>query len=264
MSKLPNDKYYTPLNLARYCINKTFKVVGKRNISEVIEPSAGNGSFSLQIPDCIAYDIEPEHSTIIKQDYLNLDIPYKKGRLIIGNPPFGRSMCLARKFFKKSVSIADFIAFILPISQLNNRVFLYEFDLIYSKDLGKHLYSNRKLHCCFNIYQRPLHDKLNSKPATCLKDVTIIRQDSPKYDEIVDYDVRMCRWGDGTAGKILARGESYAGEFKIVVNNDTMRESIVHCIANFSWNNYLKGLAAKSLQKYHIVEVLKEHIPDIK
>jgi predicted RNA methylase len=68
-AKINLDKYYTPVELAKYCIDKTYEIIGKENITEIIEPSAGNGSFSLQIPNCIAYDIEPEHESIIKQDF---------------------------------------------------------------------------------------------------------------------------------------------------------------------------------------------------
>ena len=133
MAKISLDKYYTPKELAKYCIDKTYEIIGEHNISEVIEPSAGNGSFSLQIPTlCWAYDIEPEHVNIIKQDFLELDIPYLWGRLIIGNPPYGSRLSLAQKFYKKAVNLGDYIAFILPISQLNNTNTMYEFDLIYS------------------------------------------------------------------------------------------------------------------------------------
>lgn len=154
-NRIINDKYYTPLHIARHCIEKTYELLGEESINEIIEPSAGNGSFSNQIEDCTAYDIKPECESIVKQDYLSLDTVYKKGRLIIGNPPFGSRMNLAQKFFKKSVEIADYIAFILPISQLNNTNSLYEFDLIHSEDLGKQMYTDRELHCCFNIYKRP-------------------------------------------------------------------------------------------------------------
>ena len=82
------------------------------------------------------------------------DIKYLWGRLIIGNPPYGRCMNMAQKFYKKSVGIADHIAFILPISQFNNTRSMYEFDLVYSEDLGVQHYSDRDLHCCFNIYSR--------------------------------------------------------------------------------------------------------------
>ena len=51
-------------------ILKVFEeIIGKENITEVIEPSAGCGNFSLQISNCMAYDIEPEHEGIIKQDF---------------------------------------------------------------------------------------------------------------------------------------------------------------------------------------------------
>ena len=103
-NKIDLDKYYTPLDKAKYCIEKVYQIIGENNISEVIEPSAGNGSFSLQIPTtCWAYDIEPEHESIIRQDFLTLDVDYLYGRLIIGNPPFGSRMNLAQKFFKKSI-----------------------------------------------------------------------------------------------------------------------------------------------------------------
>lgn len=251
--------------MAKYCIDKTYEIIGEENISETIEPSAGNGSFSEQIYHnvCFAYDIEPEHPNIIKADFLQQDIKYLWGRLVIGNPPYGRCLNLAQKFFKKSVEIADYIAFILPISQLNNTQSMYEFDLVYSEDLGEHMYTDRELHCCFNIYKRPKNGELNKKPITRLKDITIYRQDSKKYDGIKE-DIRMCYWGDGTAGKILSEGESYSGEYKIVINNESRRDEIKSFIEEFDWNGYTKGIAMKRLKQYHIIDVLKKEIPEIK
>lgn len=49
-NKIDLDKYYTPLDKAKYCIEKAYQIIGENNISEAIEPSAGNGSFSLQVP----------------------------------------------------------------------------------------------------------------------------------------------------------------------------------------------------------------------
>lgn len=79
------DKFYTSKETVKKCIDIFFNQVNIEDITEIIEPSAGNGSFSLEL-DCKAYDIEPEHESIIKQDFLQLDVPYKKGRAIIGNP----------------------------------------------------------------------------------------------------------------------------------------------------------------------------------
>ena len=53
MAKINLDKYYTPKELAKHCID-TFWRTYFDGITEIIEPSAGNGAFSLQIPNCIA------------------------------------------------------------------------------------------------------------------------------------------------------------------------------------------------------------------
>lgn len=99
MGKIINDKYYTPEHIVDKCLETLYNTIDKKFITEIIEPSAGNGAFSNKIQNCIAYDIEPENKNIIKQDFLNLDIEYKKGRLIIGNPPFGEKNIMAVKFF---------------------------------------------------------------------------------------------------------------------------------------------------------------------
>ena len=110
-TKLDNDKYYTPIDLAKKCIDKTFKLIGVENISEIIEPSAGNGSFSNQIENCIAYDLVPENDNIIQANFLDLKLAYKRGRLFIGNPPFGVHNKLVVDFYDKCCDCGDYIAF---------------------------------------------------------------------------------------------------------------------------------------------------------
>lgn len=261
MAKIELDKYYTNKDIAKQCIDKTFEIIGKENISEIIEPSAGNGSFSLQL-ECLAYDISPESDSIVKQDYLELNLPYLKGRLIIGNPPFGSRMNLAQKFFKKSIELGDYIAFILPISQLNNSTTMFEFDLVWSQDLGKIDFSDRNLHCCFNIYKRP-DNGLNKKQESKLKDIVIIRQDAKNYDEY-KFDLRMCYWGNGSAGKILQEGEKYSGEYKIQIKNKSLKPKIIEVLSNCDWKKELKFIAMLRIKQYHIVEILKKYIPEIK
>lgn len=102
MSKIENDKYYTPIPLANYCWDKAFEVIGEENISEIIEPSCGDGAFyhhTEQVPH-FGYDIEPQCNfhNVTKADFLAQDITYLWGRLIIGNPPYGRCLNLAQKF----------------------------------------------------------------------------------------------------------------------------------------------------------------------
>ena len=266
MSKIKNDKYYTPINLANYCWDKVIQIIGENQISEIIEPSCGDGAFyhhSKFVPH-FGYDIEPQcnYLNVIKGDYLIQNIRYLEGRLIIGNPPYGNHLNLAQKFYKKSIEIADYIAFILPISQLNNTNSMYEFDLIYSEDLGQQNYSGKKLHCCFNIYRRPQGD-LNTKPIHKLKDISIYRQDCKNYN-LKPYDIRMCYWGDGTAGKILKDNEHYSAEYKIKINNEVLKKQIIHTLENFNWKEYLNCIAMRKIQQFHIIDVLKKQIAEIK
>lgn len=266
MSKLKNDKYYTPISLANYCWNKALEIIGEDCFSEIIEPSCGNGAFyhhDKYIPH-FGYDIDPQcnFDGVRKGDYLIQNIRYLYGRLIIGNPPYGRCMNMAQKFYKKSIEIADYIAFILPISQLNNSRSLYEFDLIHSEDLGIQYYTDRYLHCCFNIYTRPQDGELNKKPITKLNDITIYRQDIKEYKN-KDFDIRMCYWGDGTAGKILKDNEHYSAEYKIKINNKIKRKEIIDLLSTFDWKNYLNCISMRKIQQFHIIDVLKENIKDI-
>lgn len=262
------DKYYTPKILAKYCIDKTYEVIGKEGISEVIEPSAGNGSFSNQIDNCVAYDIEPDKGNIIKQDYLKLELEYKKGRLIIGNPPFGDRMNMATRFVKKSYQIADYIAFILPLSQYNNNYHFYEFNLTHSEDLGLKKYTDRKLHCCFNIYQRPNNGKLNKRKKYKFNDLYLyesnLSKNPKRHREYPDnkYDFRICIWG--AAGKILKENERYQKEVGFYIRNDVLKEKIYNAMVEFEKNIPYKMTSVPSLRLWQIYEYLLKKVPELK
>ena len=114
------DKFYTKPEVAKECVNLIPDI---DTYSLIIEPSAGNGSFSKQL-NCIAYDIEPEDETIIEQDWLKTEKVETESLLIVGNPPFGSRSSLAKAFIKHSQKIgAETIAFILPdtFSKISNQ-----------------------------------------------------------------------------------------------------------------------------------------------
>jgi len=267
MGKIELDKYYTSKELAKYCIEKTYEIIGEENISEVIEPSAGNGSFSLQIPSlCWSYDIEPEHESIVKQDFLTLDINYLRGRLVIGNPPYGRGNSLSMAFYKKCVKIADYIAFILPISQFNNNVQLYDFDLIYSEDLGKQIYSDKELHCCFNIYRRPANGELNPKPNYKLKDVEIVEYRRDGRDKKIpdNYDYAMGGFGAGCVGKPIEKVGQYAHEYYFYIKNPKLKTDILKILKSTDWKSLSKGIAGTyRLPQWKIYKHIKDNIPEV-
>lgn len=266
-NKLHLDKYYTPLILAKYCIDKTYKIIGKENISEVIEPSAGNGSFSNQIENCIAYDIEPEGKGINKQDFLELNLDYKKGRLFIGNPPYGARNTLSVIFFKKAIQIGDYIAFILPISQYRNTQQMYEFDLIHSEDLGEKLYSDRKVHCCFNIYKRPSSGNFNKKIKYDFIDFTLCeKREGKKQSKLLpndNYDFRICTWG-ASAGRILNENESYAKEVVFYIHNPNMKTIIRDAIERMNVNKEFIFTSTPNILLWQLYEYLMREIPELK
>lgn len=268
MAKIPLDKYYTPSDLAKYCIDKTFEIIGEENITEIIEPSAGNGSFSNQL-DCIAYDLYPEGDNIIQQDYLELDLEYKRGRLIIGNPPYGKSLNLAVQFYKKAIYQGDYISFILPVSQFENNIKMYEFDLIHSEILDKREYSGVKLNCCLNIYKKNMKNIFNKKPNYNLKDVFIEeyhrgRKETMKYD-LISYDYSMCGFGKGIIGNKPKYLGQYASEFYFKIFNKELKDKIIFLLNNTNWEkdvlkSSISGQCTPNMWK--IYKYIKEQIPE--
>ena len=272
IAKILNDKYYTSPDLAEYCVRKTEEIIGKENITEYLEPSAGSGVFLDYLPKgTLAYDIEPEDykNRIVKADYLSLDLEYKKGRCIIGNPPFGVKNNLTVTFYKKSVQIADYISFILPISQYNNHIKLYEYDLLYTENLGAMQYSDRIVHCCLNIYKKP-ECGFNERPNYHLQDVEIkesIINQNPKRQKIINkedfnYDIRICVWG-AAMGKQVEYPNQYVKEFCIKINNIKLQTKIIKLLKDVDWVKEYPMTATPNLSQWQVYKYIKEQIPEI-
>ena len=176
------DKFYTSPAVAKECIQKFSEYISiDCNEDLIIEPSAGNGSFILEITklcqNALFYDIEPEHASIQKADYLLLDFkPLLRKIHVIGNPPFGRQSSLAIQFIKKSAIIADSISFILPKSFKKDSMqshFPPNFHLVFQSDLDANSFLQDgkpiDVPCVFQIWQkceeeRPLVAKLEANP----------------------------------------------------------------------------------------------------
>jgi hypothetical protein len=244
-------------------VDKTKEIIGEDNITEYIEPSAGAGVFLdyLDKP-YLAYDIEPEDNRIKKQNFLELNLEYKKGRCVIGNPPYGEFNLLSEKFYKKSIQICDYISFIQPISQYKNNIKLYEFDLIYSEDLGKRVYTDREIHCCLNIYRRPINGKINKKQNYKLKDVSITRLDRGSKTVINEYDINICSYG-ASIGKIPEYIGQYSQELYIKIHNNKYKEQIKFLIINTNWKEIIEMTATPKLQIWRVYKYIKEKIPEI-
>jgi predicted RNA methylase len=267
-TKLHLDKYYTPDEVATKCIETAYRVIGKENITEIIEPAAGNGVFSSKIEGCIAYDLEPEAEGIMQQDFMLLSLGYKQGRLFIGNPPYGSRMNLAKAFCNRAFELGDYVAFILPISQLNNSQSIYKFDLVYSEDLGKRDYSCKAIHCCFNIYKRPengLNKILNFSNSEIIEIIEIresIKSKNPKREHLVrnySYDIAICAWGNAIGKEIECEGQ-YVTEFYIKVKREELREYIVNLLQNANWRELYPMTAVPKLNQWQVYKYVKESL----
>jgi hypothetical protein len=170
------DKFYTVPSVAKECLSKVGERFSWDSWDLVVEPSAGNGSFFLQIPSSkkIGLDIRPEHSQIQTQDFFN----YKpqdsfEKILVLGNPPFGKNCSLAVKFFNHAASFASVIAFIVPRTfrrvSIQNKLDS-SFHLLYDQELPLEpcAFSPPMMaKCCFQIWEkRTIHRSLIELPLT--------------------------------------------------------------------------------------------------
>jgi hypothetical protein len=161
MSKdcLTLDQFYTNNDISIKCYNKLKEMVNIESYDNIIEPSAGNGSFYnlLNKEKRIGIDLEPKCDGLVKMDYLEFIHDLNKRYLVIGNPPFGKVSSLAVKFFNKS-KYADCIAFIIPRTfkrvSIQNKLDL-NFHIIYNEDLPLNpccFTPKMSAKCCFQIW----------------------------------------------------------------------------------------------------------------
>jgi predicted RNA methylase len=161
------DKFYTDPEYALKCIHKVYEIYGNKEWNLIVEPSAGNGSFFMRIPDNInkiGIDISPEHDSILEMDFFDYYPPKDLTNiLVIGNPPFGRVCSTAIKFFNHASQWSNVIAFIIPRTfkklsvqnKLDNR-----FHLVYEEDTPVkpcQFSPAMSVKCCFQIWQKKDH-----------------------------------------------------------------------------------------------------------
>ncbi len=144
------EQFFTPIDLAKDCVQAVSELYPLDSFSIVIEPSAGDGAFLGLLPKKtrIGIDVDPKMDEIIEQDFLTWrpkEISSREKVLTIGNPPFGARSSIALKFIKHAAEFSDVIAFVLPMSfnkYTFQNMFPREFHLIESMD-------------CTDLYKTP-------------------------------------------------------------------------------------------------------------
>lgn len=179
------EQYYTRPQIARHCVTTAQPYF---NGAPIIEPSAGTGEFvkvlqGFGLP-CLAYDIEPKHPQVARQNFLMLerDAP----AFVIGNPPFGRNHALSVRFFNHAANFADYIAFIVPKSwrkwSVQNRL-APRFHLVEDIDLPKDIFYNARgegLGANFNAVFQVWEKRAQNRVRVVVEDRGYVQRCSPQ------------------------------------------------------------------------------------
>ena len=162
------DRFYTKPSI----VDDLLKTISVEDYDVVVEPSAGTGSWSSKIEDCLAIDIDPQHPDIMKGNFLKDEFLFDEMReenkiLVVGNPPFGKLGSGAVDFFNKAAEFADTIAFILPKSfrkeslqrRLNKNFWLVKDIDLYKKDYFIFEDSSWRTPCVFQVWVRSIEKR---------------------------------------------------------------------------------------------------------
>lgn len=258
--KEENDKFYTKIDIAKMCID----MLDLSEFDLIVEPSAGNGSFSKQIDNCIAYDLVPEDESIIKQDFFELDITSFKGKkvLTIGNPPFGVQNNLAVAFFNNAAKYSDIIAFILPKSFMKESI-QKKLDLSFHLEKYIELPYNSfllngedyKVNCVFQVWKKKNIKRTVKKKNVCYSYI--------EFGNANDFDFIVRRVG-GNAGKayILEEGKTVSPQSNYFIKNKTLLkdETLVDIINGIQMDVVNYSVGPRSLSKTELIEYLEEEI----
>ena len=252
------DQYYTNEDLSNELCNYIKEQEWFSNIERIIEPSAGSGSFSNNFNNCLAFDLDPKIDNIIQCDFLKYKIDYKKNTLILGNPPFGKNGSLALKFIKKSFTLGDYIAFILPLSfskdSYKNRIPLSH-SLLYEKILDKNSFhlednTNYSVKCVFQIWKKGLRDKIKF-----LKECDDFYFTKKEYS---DFAIRRVGWYSGRIS-LDTKTVSPSSHYFIKVKTDNI-ESIIERLNKINWSNFSElTVGPRSLSMNEIIKIYSEN-----
>ena len=253
-----NDKFYTKRDISKLCID----MLNLSDFDLIIEPSAGNGSFSKQIENCIAYDLVPEDESIIQQDFFELDITQfnDKKVLTIGNPPCGVQNNLAISFFNKAAKYSDTIAFILPKSFMKESI-QKKLDLNFHLEKFIELPYNSFIlngeeygvNCIFQIWKKKNTKRIVKQKIFCYSYI--------EFGNVNDFDFIVRRVG-GNAGKayILKEGETVSTQSNYFIKNKTSlsNEALVNIINGIKMDAVNYSVGPRSLSKIELIEYLEK------
>lgn len=254
------DKFYTKDFIAEECISLVD--LGKYDL--IIEPSAGSGSFSNKIKNCLAFDLEPEGKNIKKADWFKVDKSDFTGEvLVIGNPPFGVQGKLAVDFFNESAKFAKTIAFILPLSfkknSVQNRIdlnFHLEKEFILPKNSFTLNGEDYNVPSVFQVWTRRSQKRKKIRlPLT-----------SEFFDFVTkeEADIRIPRVGGSTGVASLSLEGAKSSNYFIKNNSWMSDREFVEMINKITFPSISYTVGPKSLPKGELVYEVEKYLEELK
>lgn len=161
------DQFYTSPKTSEALMQKIKQLISEDRFAnhKILEPSAGDGSFSDHLltldRDFIAIDLDPKKPYIQQADFLEWRPNPSEKYVTIGNPPFGKNSSLAIKFFNKSAEFSDLISFVIPKTfqknSTKNKLNL-NFHLLYEEELPLNSFvfngEPYSVPCCFQVWEK--------------------------------------------------------------------------------------------------------------
>lgn len=250
------DKFYTKPEVAKRLIQK----INLSDYDTIIEPSAGNGSFSNQIENCIALDLEPQEEKIIKQDFFSFEEQINKKTLVIGNPPFGEQGNLAIKFFNHAATFADTIAFILPKSfkkiSVQNKLdlsFHLKEEVLLEDDSFLLMGEDYRVPCVFQIWERRKEKREKVALPTKSKILQFVKEKE-------EADFRIQRVG-GNAGKAyLDKNGALSSNYYVRNTSTFSTRELIEKINSLNYWSLEDTVGPKSLPKGELIYLLEKEV----
>ena len=255
------DKYYTKDIVVELCLNLVKKYIEIKTDDLIIEPSAGNGSFITGIKSLTNnfrfYDLEPDNTEIIKQDYLLYDYGIIKNAFskihIIGNPPFGRQSSLAIKFIKKSCEFCDSVSFILPKSFKKDslkKTFPLNFHLIFEIDLPDKSFLvdgvEHNVPCIFQIWGKKTTNRVVNEKLEPVNFMFVEKTENP------DISFRRVGVNAGTIDKKIDEKSIQSHYFIKFTNGKSITDNIQNLsIITYDFNN---TVGPRSISKQELIK----------
>lgn len=253
------DKFYTNPKVAEYCLS----LLALDDYDLVIEPSAGNGSFSNLIDNVLAFDLEPENSSIIKQDWFTYSRSRSEGRvLVVGNPPFGQQNNLTLQFVNHAALFASTIAFVLPISFMKESVqnkIDKNFHLTASYFLPKKSFLLNgdpvDVPCVFQVWDFSSVERV-VVPTPEMKGFRFVRkEDNP------DFYIQRIGGGTGTIGRDVGN-RSVQSNYFVKADDEQLVDALYHDFSLLSHPTKSYSVGPRSISKKEILLELKSFNSD--